>query len=626
MAFFNRTALILFFGLIILSTPIYAQEASTKTPSAQYAIALYGDAKYPEDFSHFNYVNPNAPKGGTLRIGTIGTFDSLNPFLVKGEPAHGLNFLRSGLVYESLMQNGWDEPFTLYGIIAQSITVASDRSWVSFELRPEAKWSDGKPITAEDVAWTFETLTTKGQPFFKAYWADVDHVSVDSERKVTFHFKVKGNAELPLIVAEMTVLPKHYWTSSGHNFEETSLTPPVTSGPYKFGKIDAPRNIEYVRNLDWWGKDLAFYKGMNNFDTLVINYFGNDVVAHEAFLAGAYDYKIENSAKMWATGYNTPAVHNGKIIKEEIKHHQPVGMQAFVFNIRRPIFQDKNVREAISYGLDFEWSNKQFAYSSYSRTNSFFANSELASSGLPGKDELTILEPLRGKIPEEVFTQEYKAPVTDGTGKMRDNLQKASAILDKAGYKMGPDKIRVKKTDSGEQKLEFELLYISSSSQMERWIIPFLQNLKRLGINATLRTVDGAQFQNRLNEFDFDMTIANYGQSSSPGNEQREFWGSDKADIPGSRNLIGIKDPIIDTLVTDLIHAKSREDLVTKTRALDRILLWNHYVVPMWHKASWWIAYNSELKHPEQLSDMDPLIATTWWFDEKTSSFPPAKP
>lgn len=623
-SFFFLLPLLAFFISALPGLPAHASEqaaAGEQAPSGpQYAIALHGTPKYPADFTHLDYVNPDAPKGGTLRVGAVGTFDSLNPFIVKGSPAAGLNYMRSALVYESLMQNSYDEPFSLYGIIAKSIELPEDRSWVRFELREEAKWNDGAPISADDVVWTFETLTTEGQPFFKAYWGDVERVTADGPKTVTFKFKVKGNAELPLIIAEMAILPKHYWTAEGRKFNDSgSLTPPLTSGPYVFGKISAPRSIEYVRNPDWWGKDLPFFKGMHNFDKIIYDYYLDQNVAHQAFLAGTFDFKMESSEHLWQTNYNVPAVREGRLIKELIDNKRPNGMQAFVYNIRRPVFADIKVREALAYAFDFEWSNKQLAFGAYTRTNSYFANSELASSGLPSEAELKILEPLRGRIPDEIFTKEYQAPATDASGNARANLKKGADILEAAGYVMGPDKVRVKQTESGPVKLEFEILI--DNVMFERWIQPFIQNLARLGVKAKIRTlVDAAQYQNRMNEYDFDMTVGSFGQSDSPGNEQREFWGADKANIPGSRNYIGIKNPAIDEIVTQLIHATSREDLVTKTRALDRVLLWNHYVIPMYHYNKWRVAYWNKLKRPETLSWLDPLVVQTWWIDPASAS------
>lgn len=598
----------LLLGAVLLASPLtasFAQETATPQPS----IALHGAPKYPADFPHFNYVNPDAPKGGTLRLFSLGSFDSLNPFIVKGLPASDF----SDLVYESLMQNSSDEPFSMYGVLAESISVPEDRSWAEFKIRKEAKWADGKPVTADDVVWSFETLTTKGAPQYKIYWADVEKAVAIDEKTVRFTFKVKENAELPLIIAQISVLPKHFWTSEGRNFEKTSLDVPLGSGPYKVGKITAGSSLEIVYDENWWGKDLPINKGRYNFSRIVWDYYRDENVAHEAFVGGAFDAKAENVAKIWQTGYNVPALKDGTLKQELIDNAVPAGMQAFVYNTRRPIFADKTVRQALANALDFEWSNKQFAYGDYIRNNSYFENSELAASGLPSPEELKILEPLRGKIPDEVFTTEYNPPRTDGTGNMRENTRAAIKLLESAGYnKLDEDGIRYKETESGKQRLEFEIMYYSPV--FERWVLPFIQNLKRVGAKANFRIVDVAQFQNRLNVFDYDMTILTVPQSESPGNEQREYWGSEKADTPGSRNYMGVKDPVIDELVTGIIHAKSREDLVTRTRALDRVLLWNHYVIPMWHYPKWRLAYwTNKVKRPDTLSGKSPLIATTWW-------------
>jgi microcin C transport system substrate-binding protein len=576
--FIVRILFLLFIFVLLLPPSTKAQE----TVPPRYAVSLHGTPKYAEDFKHLSYVNPDAPKGGTLKQHVIGTFDSLNPFIVKGTPAAGLNYMRSGLVYESLMQNAWDEPFTLYGVLAETVEIPDDRSAVVFNLRPEAKFADGHPVTAEDVVWTFNILRDEGAPFFKAYWGDVKAVTAENDRRVKFEFAVKGNAELPLIIAEMAVLPKHFW--DGKTFNESSLEKLLGSGPYIGDPIDPGRSITYKRNANWWGKDLPFFKGMYNFDQLEFDYYRDTNVAHEAFFAGEYDVKLENTAKTWAQSYDAPPIKDGRIIKAEIDNQRPAGMQGFVYNIRRPVFADIRVREALAYAFDFEWSNKQFAFGTYTRTDSYFENSELASSGA------------------------YTPPVTDGSGNARQNLRMAVKLLDEAGYKMGKDGVRV--NDKG-VRLAFEIL--DGSPVFERWVLPFIKNLERIGVKATFRTVDSAQYQNRMNDFDFDMTIASFGQSNSPGNEQRDFWGADKADIPGSRNIIGIKSRVIDDLVTQLIHAESREDLVKKTRALDRELLKGHYVIPMWHYPKWRIAYWSKLKHPKHLSPISPLITNSWW-------------
>ncbi len=604
---------------VFVTHPTHAQEptiaeasASASSPAAPapvHAIALHGQPKYPADFTHVSYVNPNAPKGGTLKLNAIGTFDSLNPFIIKGTPAAGLNFLRSGFVYESLMQNAWDEPFTLYGVLAQSIEMPEDKSWVAFNIRPEATWADGKPVTAADVKWTFETLTTQGQPFYRAYYGDVASVESLTDKRVKFTFKVAGNAELPLIVAEMAIMPKHFWEAEGREFNKSTLEPPLGSGPYKIGKVDAGRSIEYIRRDDWWGKDLALFKGFNNFDRVQYDYYRDDNVSLEAFFAGEFDVQIENTAKLWETAYNAAPVMDGRIIKEEIENKRPAGMQAFIYNTRRPLFADKAVRKALAYAFDFEWSNKQFAYGAYTRTDSYFENSELASSDSPpqGK-ELEILERFRGQIPDEVFTTPYKAPLTDGSGNARANLRQAIKILDDAGWTLGEDGIRTK--DS--KRLQFEIL--DANPQFERWVLPFIKNLKRIGAEANFRVVDSAQYQNRMNDFDFDMTISSFGQSDSPGNEQRDFWGSEKADQTGSRNYIGVKNPALDKLIEELVQTKSREELTTIVRAMDRILLSEYYVIPMWHYNKWRIAHWSHISRPDPLSDISPLISQTWWY------------
>lgn len=599
---------------VIAAPSAYAQDEAASTITPKHALAMHGDVKYGPDFTHLDYINPDAPKGGELRLSAIGTFDSLNPFIVKGTPAAGMSFIRSGLVYESLMQNAWDEPFSLYGVIAESVEIPDDRSWVAFNLRPEARWADGTPLTTEDVAWTFEILKEKGSPFFRAYYGDVKSAEIISPRRIKFTFKGTGNAELPLIIAEMSVLPKHFWTADGRDFDKTSLEPPLGSGPYQITKVEPGRSITYERNPNWWGKDLPLFKGFYNFDRISYDYYRDNNVALEAFLAGEYDVRIENTAKEWENSYDSPALEDGRILMEEIHNQRPSGMQAFVYNIRRPVFQDKEVRKALAYAFDFEWSNKQFAYGVYERTDSFFENSELASAGLPSPEELDILNPIKDNIPAEVFTQTFTPPRTDGTGNNRQNLRTAMQILDAAGYKLGDDGIRSKDGI----RLEFEIL--DTNPQFERWVLPFVRNLERVGVKATFRIVDTAQYQNRMNDYDFDMTIGVFGQSNSPGNEQRDFWSSAKADIPGARNTIGIKDPIIDDLIEKVIQAPSRANLVTRVRAIDRILLWNHYVIPMWHYPKWRIAYSSTIERPENLSDISPLISFTWWHKKEDAS------
>lgn len=588
------------------------QQAAVIGPA--HGMAMHGAPKYPADFTHFDYVNPDAPKGGEMRLAVIGTFDNLNPYILRGVAAAG-----TAGIYQTLLEQAQDEPFSEYGHLAESFEMAEDRSWVRFHLREEARWHDGRPLTAEDVKWSFETLMEKGHPHFRAYYANVSKVDIETPHSVLFTFNVTGNRELPLIIGQLPVLPKHYWSKraqDGKTFDSTTLEPPLGSGPYKIAEVKPGQKITYERVRDWWAQDLPVNKGRYNFDTLSLTYYRDKTVAHQAFLAGEYDFVAENIALTWATGYDVPAVKDGRIVKREQAHDLPTGMQAFVYNTRRPVFAERAVREALSYAFDFEWSNKQFAHGSYTRTASFFSNSDLASSGLPEGMELDILQEFRGQIPEEVFTKEYKPPLTDGSGTgVRKNLRSAAALLEQAGWALN------KKTGMREKngtQLQFEILLVSPS--FERWVAPFIQNLERIGVKAVMRIVDTSQYQERMDGFDFDMVVGTFGQSLSPGNEQRDFWHSEKADIQGSRNLMGIKNPVIDALIDKVIHAPDREALVAASRALDRVLLWNHYVIPQWHIGSFRLAYWDKFGFPEQPPKYDSGAPETWWFDAEKAA------
>lgn len=582
---------------LMLSWPALAQDVQPV-----HSMALHGAPKYTADFQHLDYVNPNAPKGGTMRMSAVGSFDSLNGYIIKGSPAAGL-----GMIHETLLQQTEDEPFTGYGLIAETIEVPEDRSWIVFNLRPEAKWHDGKPITTDDVIWSFNTLTTEGAPFYKGYYHNVKSVEALSPAKVKFTFDMAGNLELPLIVGQMPILPKHFYTDGVHKFSESSLEPPLGSGPYKIGKVSPGRSIEYDRVADWWGKDLPINKGKYNFDKVTYEYFRDSNVLLEAFFADQFDFRQENTAKLWATAYNAPAVKDGRIIKKTIAHELPQGFQGFVYNTRRPVFRDRAVREAISYAFDFEWSNKTMAYDSYKRTRSFFSNSDMEAKSTPEGRELEILEKYRDKLPPELFTTEYNPPKTDGSGNNRANLKKAADILEAAGWKTGPDGVRVKDG----VKLEFE--FIDDNPQFERWIMPFVKNLERIGVKASYRAIDPAQYQNRMNDYDFDMTVGLFPQSNSPGNEQRDFWGSDRVTMPGSRNIIGINDPVVDDLITQIVSAPTREELVVRCRALDRVLQWEFYGVPNWHMPAWRIAYWDRYGAPAKNPEFGLPVVETWW-------------
>jgi len=581
--------------------------AAAPAASGVHALAMHGSPKYGPSFTHFEYANPDAPKGGEVRRHAIGTFDTLNGLSLKGVAAAGL-----GGIYDTLLSNADDEAFTEYGLLAETIDVPDDRSWVAFTLRKDARWHDGKPVTPEDVIFTLDILKAKGHPSFRAYYASVEKATKEGDRKVRFHFTGGPNRELPLIVGQMPVLPKHYWEK--REFDKTTLTPPLGSGPYRIQTVDAGRSISYARVQDYWGKDLPVNRGQHNFDAIRYDYYRDTTVALEAFKAGEYDFRPESSSKDWATGYDVPAVKEGLIAKEEIRNELPTGMQGFAYNLRRPLFQDRRVRQALAYAFDFEWSNQNLFYGQYTRTRSYFSNSELASRGLPSPGELKVLEPLRGRIPEEVFTREYEPPSTDGSGQIRQNLGEAMKLLNEAGW-VFKDKKLVKQTTG--EPFAFEILL--DSPAWERISLPFAKNLERLGIEAKVRTVDAAQYQKRVEAFDFDMTVDVFGQSLSPGNEQRDLWGSMAAGESGSRNTIGIKDPAVDALVDLVISAPDRESLIERTRALDRVLLWGHYVIPHWHIRSFRVAYWNKFSRPA-VSPKYALGFDDWWVDVRKAA------
>jgi len=598
--------------MFVFTLPHIAQ-AQENDVTISSSIAMHGETKYDhhdDGLKPFDYVNVDAPKWGDLKLSAVGTFDSLNPFIVKGSPASGMLFLGQSFVYDSLMEQSLDEPFSMYGLLAETIELPQSREWVAFNIRAGAKWADGKPVTAHDVVWTFNTVLEKGQPFFKAYYGDVTKVEATSDTRVQFDFKDGGNAELPLIIAQMAILPKHFWEDEARDFGSTSLEPPLGSGPYIVSKAEAGRSVQYKRRDDYWGKDLPINKGRFNFDTITYDYYKDSNVVLEAFFSGEFDFQLENTAKLWATAYDAPAVKSGEIIKEEIKHTRPQGMQGFLYNIRKPVFKDIEVRKALAYAFDFEWSNKQFAYGSYTRTDSYFENSELASkSGAPKGRVLEILDGYRDQLPASIFVGSYTPPTTDGSGNVRMNLRKAAKILEEAGYKLGEDGIRVHE-ETG-QRLSFEI--VDSNPMFERWVLPFIGNLKKIGVEASFRVLDPAQYQNRMNDFDYDMTVGSMGQSSSPGNEQRDYWASAKAEMPGSRNYIGVSHPVIDDLIEKLIQAPSREELIMLTRALDRVLLSGYYVIPQWHIDHFRVAYWKKLGRPSELSGLTPAVTDTWW-------------
>ena len=566
--------------------------------AGEHGLAMNGRPKYGPDFTHFDYVNPDAPRGGQVRLAATGTFDSFNPFIVKGNAADGL-----GLLFDTLTEQSLDEPFTEYGLLAESIELAPDRSSLTFRLREGAKFHDGTPVTAADVAFTFRILVEQGNPHYAQYYADVERVETHGPRGVTFVFKPGASQELPLILGQLPVLSEKSW--QGKDFSASSLDIPMGSGPYRIGEFKAGQRLTFVRDPQYWGRDLPVNRGRHNFDTVIYDYYRDLTVTLEAFKAGEYDFRQEYNSKQWATGYTGPAVDAGLIRTENIPHKLSQGMQCFAFNTRRAIFADPLVRQALNYAFDFEWSNKNLFYGQYARSTSFFSNSDMASSGVPSPQEKAILEPLG--LPAEVSTEAFSLPATDGSGNIRGNLRTAAELLKKAGW----DVVNGKLTKDG-RPFVFEMLLVQPD--FERVVLPFQRNLSRLGIAMTVRMVDTSQYLERLRGFDFDMIVTSFAQSLSPGNEQRSFWHSSSADTPGSRNYCGIKSPAIDALVDLVIAAPDREALILRCKALDRALLWGWYVIPQWHSTSWRVAYWDKFGRPGKPADYG-LDFQSWWID-----------
>jgi microcin C transport system substrate-binding protein len=588
---------------VALTTAAATPAWSRTAPPARgtHGLSIHGDLKYGPGFTHFAYVNPRAPKGGSVTLSAIGTFDNLNPFILKGVPAAGI-----GNTFDTLTVASADEPSSEYGLVAETIETPPNRSWVAFTLRPEARFHDRSPMTVEDVIWTFETLRTKGHPLYRSYYAQVASVEKTGPRTVKFTFKGAENRELPVIVGQLPVLSKAYW--SGRDFAKTTLEAPLGSGPYRVESLEPGRSITYRRVKDYWAASLPVNVGRYNFDAIRYDYYRDDTVALEAFKAGAYDFRSEASSKNWATAYDVPPVRDGRIRKEQIPNEVPTGMQAWVYNTRRAIFRDPRVREALAAAFDFEWSNAHLFYNAYTRTRSYFSNSELASRGLPSEAELAVLAPFRGRVPDEVFTREYGPPSTEAGG-LRPNLVHALELLKQAGWVVRD--MRLVNAETG-RPMSFEILI--DDPNFERIALPFVKNLERLGVAARVRTVDAAQYEYRIKQFDFDMTVAVFAQSLSPGNEQIDYWASSSASTPGSRNLAGVRDPVVDRLIELVISAPDRPALVARTRALDRVLLWGHYVIPQFHVTAFRVAYWNRFGRPAVSPKYD-LGFDTWWIE-----------
>ncbi|MBF0108122.1 MAG: ABC transporter substrate-binding protein [Magnetococcales bacterium] len=575
---------------------------------AGHGISLDGNLKYPAGFSGFDYTSPRAVVGGELTLHEVGGFDKMNPFTLKGTaPSH-----LGSLLFESLMVQSKDEPFAQYGLLLQDIEVAPDQLSVRGSLHPEARFSNGQKITADDVQFSLKLLKSdKAHPLYASYFKDLTEVETVSPGEVRFHF-ARLNRELPLILGELPILSKEYFQT--HPFDDNTMEVPLGSGPYLVEKFDAGKTITFKRNPDYWGWKVPVNRGMYNFERITVKYFKDPVVALEGFKAGEFDFIFENNSKQWARDYQGTRFDRGEIIKETLPHQNGTGMQGFVFNLRRPIFQDIRVRQAMVLAFDFEWSNKNLFHGQYVRSNSYFSNSELAAQGKPSPEERELLEPLKNLIEPSVLGEAPTPPTTTGPEGIRGNLRQAVALLSQAGWKLGKDRILV-----NPQGQRFEVEMLLSSTAFERVMAPYAANLEKLGIRLNYRTVDATLYQRRTDHFDFDMVVGVFGQSQSPGNEQRDMWHSQSADVPGSRNIMGLKNPAVDALVEKIIYATDRKALVTACHALDRVLLAGHYLVPNWHLNYHRIAYWDRFARPEH----PPLYYTpggwlmSWWLKQK---------
>ncbi len=587
--------------------PAWAEEKRWR-----HGLSLFGEPQYPPGFAHFDYVNAAAPKGGSVREIALGTFDSFNTVVagVKGVAAASVE-----LIYDTLLTSALDEVSTEYGLLAEAVSYPDDFSSATYRLRAAAKWHDGQPVTPEDVIFSFNAFKTYN-PRYAAYYRHVARIEKSGEHEITFVFDSPGNRELPQIVGQLHVLPQHWWEGTDkngkkRNISETTLEPPLGSGVYRIKEFSPGRNVVYERVKDYWGRDLAVNLGVNNFDELGFEYFRDTLVALEAFRGNKVDWRSENSAKNWATAYDFPAVAEKRVILEEFPINSFGVMQAFAFNIRRAKFQDPRVRLAFNYAFDFEEMNKQIFFGQYHRINSYFDGTELACSGLPQGRELEILETVRDKVPPEVFTTAYSNPVGGDPQAVRNNLREAARLFKEAGYE-----IRNGKLVDGKTGEPYAVEFLAEDPSFERVFLFYKPSLDRLGVTVAVRTVDSSQYENRLRDWDYDILTNSWGESLSPGNEQRGFWGSQAADQPGSNNVIGIKNPAVDALIDQVIFAKSRDDLVAATKALDRVLLWNHYVVPQWTYGQQRTARWDRFGRPDPLPKYGAAaFPTVWWWD-----------
>ncbi|PTU73862.1 extracellular solute-binding protein [Pseudomonas mangrovi] len=574
--------------------------------------AQFGTLKYPASFSHFDWVNPDAPKGGTLRMMASGTFDTLNPYTLKGTSPSGTgNFLQYGVseLNETLMAGtgiydpSGDEPASSYGLIAESVEYSTDRSWVVFNLRKQARFHDGKPITAYDVAFSYRTLLKKGHPLYRTQLQEVKRVDILGRHRIRFVFRRSGNPLLILRMGELPVLPQHYWKD--RDFTLTSFEPPLGSGPYRITQVQPGKRLVFERVRNWWGEKLPVNRGKYNFQRVEVEFYRDSSMAFESFKAGEFDIYIENQAKNWANGYQFPAVLRGEVIQAEIAHSIPTQTQALFMNTRRPLFARRELREALGLMFDFEWSNRALFNGAYRRSTSYYPNSEFAATGIPEGAEWLLLSPFRKQLPAELFTQPFELPRTEGQGIPRESLRRAMALLAKAGWTPTNEGMR----DASGRPLRFEILLVNPN--LERILTPYRENLSRLGIDVSLRTVDRAQYKQRLDHFDFDMVLLTLPQTLSPGLEQSMYFHSSQAQVQGGRNYAGVANPAVDAMIEKLLAASTRDEQVAATRALDRVLLWQYYSIPNWYIDHHRVAYRDRfafVKTPPYT-----LGLRSWW-------------
>lgn len=608
-----RLALLL---MLFLANPVAAQDPAA--PVWSHGITILGKPSLPADFPHFPYVNPGAPKGGEVAFAMIGSFDGFNPFILRGNPAFGTGAAwqpgvggagagtAGGHVWESLLVGSADEVATAYGHLAGTIELAADRMWVAFEIRPEARFADGQPVTAEDVVWSFETLRDKGRPSVRIAYADVAEAVAEGPRRVVFRFKNNENRELPLMVGGLPVLPKHWWAT--RDFTRPLTEAPLGSGPYRVEGFELGRTVTYARDPSWWARDMPTGRGFHNFDRVRIEYFRDPTVVMQAFKAGQVDYRQENIAKEWATGYDFPAVRQGLVRKEELAHQLPIGVQGFVFNTRRETFKDPRVREAMGQVFDFEWLNRNLFYGAYARTTSWFGNTAQEAKGVPGAAEQALLAPYRDALPAALFNEPFRLPETDGSGNNREGLRRALALLRDAGWQVRDRKL----VNAAGQPMSFTLLL--SDPSLERLALPYSQSLQRLGVEANVRTVDPAQYQRLMEDFDFDVTTDILPGADLPGNELRDALTCVAKDAAGSSNAAGICEPVVDALVDRIVKAEDRASLAAAGQALDRVLLARWYMVPQYHNRIFRLATWDRFGRPE-VNIRNGFVLDSWWID-----------